>query len=63
MNRTAPHEACGWYLCAALHADPLETWLARRHVGVDQDRRREHVAPPLTATPATVANVDSNLAP
>eukprot|EP00913_Durusdinium_trenchii_P032748 g30656.t1 len=23
--------ACGWYLCAALHADPLETWLARRH--------------------------------
>ncbi|CAK9004614.1 unnamed protein product [Durusdinium trenchii] len=29
--------ACGWYLCAALHADPLETWLARRHVGVDQE--------------------------
>lgn len=25
--------ACGWYLCAALHEDPLDTWLARRTAG------------------------------
>lgn len=30
-------QACGWYLCAALHSDPLETWLARRLVGVNED--------------------------
>jgi len=24
--------ACGWYLCAALHSDPRETWVARRVV-------------------------------
>lgn len=24
--------ACGWYLCAALHADPQETWVGRRPV-------------------------------
>lgn len=24
--------ACGWYLCAALHKDPLTTWVARRTV-------------------------------
>jgi len=29
--------ACGWYLCAALHSDPLETWLARRLVGVNEE--------------------------
>lgn len=29
--------ACGWYLCAALHNDPLETWLARRLVGVNEE--------------------------
>lgn len=22
--------ACGWYLCAALHEDPMETWVGRR---------------------------------
>ncbi len=32
-------EACGWYLCAALHSNPLETWLARRLVGVNEDSR------------------------
>mmetsp|Transcript_124430 Transcript_124430/g.229251 ORF Transcript_124430/g.229251 Transcript_124430/m.229251 type:complete len:861 (+) Transcript_124430:106-2688(+) len=24
--------ACGWYLCASLHTDPEETWVARRAV-------------------------------
>ena len=33
-------KACGWYLCAALHNDPLETWLARRLVGVNEDHPR-----------------------
>jgi len=26
--------ACGWYLCAALHGDVLETWVARRAMDV-----------------------------
>lgn len=30
--------ACGWYLCAALHDDPQETWVARRSVNADGDR-------------------------
>ncbi|OLQ09279.1 Potassium voltage-gated channel subfamily H member 2 [Symbiodinium microadriaticum] len=29
--------ACGWYLCAALHDDHMETWLAFRLVNQDQD--------------------------
>eukprot|EP00439_Symbiodinium_sp_Y106_P074433 s2250_g14.t1 len=29
--------ACGWYLCATLHEDVLETWLARRLVGINED--------------------------
>lgn len=24
--------ACGWYMCASLHANPQDTWLARRYV-------------------------------
>ena len=32
-------EACGWYLCATLHEDVLETWLARRLVGINEDAR------------------------
>jgi len=27
--------ACGWYLCAALHDDVTQTWVARRSVNVD----------------------------
>mmetsp|Transcript_113513 Transcript_113513/g.367239 ORF Transcript_113513/g.367239 Transcript_113513/m.367239 type:complete len:751 (-) Transcript_113513:154-2406(-) len=29
--------ACGWYLCAALHDDPLDTWVARRTVDAAGD--------------------------
>ncbi|CAE7264674.1 KCNH6, partial [Symbiodinium sp. CCMP2456] len=29
--------ACGWYLCATLHEDVLETWLARRLVGINEE--------------------------
>ncbi|CAE7438406.1 KCNH2 [Symbiodinium natans] len=29
--------ACGWYLCASLHDDHMETWLAFRLVNQDQD--------------------------
>ncbi|CAE7249614.1 Kcnh7, partial [Symbiodinium pilosum] len=27
--------ACGWYMCASLHADVETTWLARRYVDAD----------------------------
>jgi len=29
--------ACGWYLCAALHTDPVETWVGRRTVDFTSD--------------------------
>jgi len=29
--------ACGWYLCAALHTNPHETWVGRRSVDTDGD--------------------------
>lgn len=30
--------ACGWYICAALHDDPTNTWVSRRHVDSVGDR-------------------------
>ncbi|CAE7443464.1 KCNH7 [Symbiodinium sp. CCMP2592] len=29
--------ACGWYLCAALHEEPNDTWVARRSINNDGD--------------------------